>query len=239
MTSTVRTALLRSGIAAIAIWAVTAPPAAAHIQVAPAVAAPGDSVQFELLVPGERRAHTIEVALQIPRGVLAFSFEDESRWHRVVERGGDGSVAVVRWHGDLPGDAFARFAFLAATPERDGDLVWKAVQTYSDGKTVAWIGAPESEHPAAVTRITASAPHQNAGGEGPADASDPDARPSGGRSSTASGGEPAPVAAEDSSRDRSDLLAILLGGAGLVLGSVALAVALMRGRRTEPSHADW
>ena len=49
---------------------------------------PGDPVRFELLIPGETDAHTTEVSLQIPKGVLPFSFEDQPGWKRTVEHGG-------------------------------------------------------------------------------------------------------------------------------------------------------
>ena len=103
--------------------------------------------------PGrESDAHTTEVALQIPKGVLPFSYEDQPGWRRTVENAADGSVGVVRWRGRLASDGFVRFAFLAGTPEQEGELVWKAVQRYDDGEEAAWIGAPDSDNPAPVTR---------------------------------------------------------------------------------------
>jgi uncharacterized protein YcnI len=198
--------------AALAV-ALTAP-AQAHVQISPTEAAPGDPVQFELLVPGESEAHTTEVALQVPKDVLPFSFEDQPGWKRTLEKADDGSIATVRWRGRLASDGFVRFAFLASTPEQEGDLVWKAVQRYDDGEEAAWIGPPDSDNPAAVTKVSAVAARQNAGGEGAA----------------AGGAEPAaqrPTADADDG-DGSGALGIVLGVAGLVLGAVALAVALRR-----------
>jgi hypothetical protein len=51
-------------------------------------------------------------------------------------------------------------------PDRPGTLRWRALQTYADGAVVRWIGTPDSEHPAPVTRIVEGAAEQNAGGEG-------------------------------------------------------------------------
>ena len=127
----------------------------AHVQITPTEAAPGDDVQFELLVPNEEAAHTIEVALRVPEGVLPFSYEREPGWHRQLDKR-DGRVAVIRWHGDLARGAFVRFSFLASTPDREGELVWKTVQRYDDGAESEWIGAPGSEEPAPVTRLSAS-----------------------------------------------------------------------------------
>jgi len=203
-------ALLLGAVLAVALAAL----AHAHVQISPTDAAPGDPVQFELLVPGESEAHTTEVALQVPRGVLPFSFEDQPGWRRTVEHAKDGSIATVRWRGRLASDGFVRFAFLASTPEQEGDLVWKAVQRYDDGEEAAWIGPPDSDNPAAVTKVSATAARQNAGGEGAA----------------AAGAEPAASrpAADADDGDGGGALGIVLGAAGLVLGAAALAVALRR-----------
>jgi uncharacterized protein YcnI len=207
-------------VAAVAL--ATAAPAAAHVQVTPAEVAPSDPVKFELLVPGETDAHTVEVALQIPKGVLPFSFEDQPGWRRTMEQAADGSVGVVRWRGRLATDGFVRFAFLAATPDREGELVWKAVQRYDDGEEAAWIGPPDSDNPAAVTTVSASAPRQNAGGEGSEPAGgEPDAEPA--------PAAPAAAAAGDDG-GTSGTLGLVFGAAGLVLGAAALAVALRRRR---------
>jgi LPXTG-motif cell wall-anchored protein len=146
------------------VLALTAAPAAAHVRVTPAKAAPGQSVEFELQVPGEKEAHTIEVALRMPEGVQPSSFERVRGWHRQVDKAADGSVEVVRWHGELARDGVGRFAFVAATPERDSDLVWKAVQRYDDGSEAAWIGPPHSERPAPVTHVGVAAAGETGGG---------------------------------------------------------------------------
>ena len=43
-------------------------------------------------------------------------------------------------------------------PGKAGDeLTFKALQTYSDGDVVRWIGAPDSEQPAPQVKVTAAA----------------------------------------------------------------------------------
>lgn len=197
--------------------------AAAHVQVSPSQAAPGDPVLFQLLVPNERTQRTTEVALQIPKGVLVFSVEGSAGWTRTNENAADGSVGVIRWKGRLAKDGFARFAFLASTPEKTGTLAWKAVQTYDDGKATRWIGDKDAEEPAAFTTISTNAPRQNAGGEGAAEAS---------ATAESMAAAPAAVVAEatpaaDSGIDR-DPLALAIGGGGLVLGAAALLLTLRR-----------
>jgi uncharacterized protein YcnI len=215
--SRLRIALLAAvGLAALAA------PAGAHVQVTPATAAPGDPVRFEVLIPGETDAHTTEVALQVPKGVLPFSFEDRPGWKRTLEQADDGSVGVVRWRGRLAADGFVRFSFLAATPEEEGELVWKAVQKYDDGEEAAWIGPPESDNPAPVTTVSASAPRQNAGGEG--------AEEGGAEAAPAPAAAPVAVTAPADEEDggTSGTLGLVFGAAGLLLGAAALAVALRR-----------
>ena len=204
--------------AAVLTAAALAAPAAAHVQVRPAVAAPGDPVLFEVIVPGERDAQTIEVTLQIPKDVLPFSFQDPPGWTRTNEEAADGSLEAIRWRGEQASDGFTRFAFLASTPEQEGDIVWKALQTYDDGHISRWIGAPDSENPAAVTKVTATAARQNAGGEGGEAATEGETPAPAATAAPAS----APVAEEESDSP----LPLILGIVALVISLVALALAL-------------
>ncbi len=203
--------------AALVTAAVTAVPAFAHVQVSPQLVAPADPVVFTLLVPNERDVPTVAVELQIPDGVLPFAFEETPGWERSERLAADQSLDVVEWTGSLPPGGFVRFSFLASTPDAPGEISWPAVQTYADGEKARWIGPPDSEEPAAVTRVSADAPRQNAGGEGNGSSSPP--------------GETAPAAVTEASAQAgsSD------DGAGwpgwiaivsLVLAAVALAVAL-------------
>jgi len=158
--------ILRALAAAVAVLALTAGTASAHIQIRPTVAAPGDPVLFQLIVPNEKDAHTVEVTLQVPKDVLPFSFQEPAGWKRTNQLNPDQSIKTVTYTGKLEQDGFAQFSFLASTPEQDGEISWKALQKYDDGSTVRWIGAPDSDTPAAVTKVTKSATRENAGGEG-------------------------------------------------------------------------
>jgi uncharacterized protein YcnI len=206
---------MRPLLAAAAAFFALAAPAAAHVQVRPALVAPGDPVLFEVIVPGERDAKTIEVTLQVPKDVLPFSFQDPPGWERTNEEAADGSIAAIRWRGEQAEDGFSRFAFLASTPEQEGEIQWKALQTSDDGHISRWIGGAESENPAAVTTVSASAPRQNAGGEGAQ--AEAEATPAPSRPSAAPA---APVADDDSP------LPLILGSVAVVLSLAALVVAL-------------
>jgi uncharacterized protein YcnI len=196
--------------------------AQAHIQVTPSTVAPGDAVKFTVLVPGERDSETVKVELQMPKGLLPFSYEDPAGWKRELVKAGDGSVERVVWTGAAPSDGFTEFAFLAGTPEQAGELQFKALQTYADGTVVRWIGAPGSENPAAVVKMRAGAAKQNAGGEsGEGDAP----------AATATAVNPIATEVTLTAKDdggSSNTLPIVLGAAGLMLGLIALIVALRR-----------
>jgi uncharacterized protein YcnI len=130
------------------------------------------------------------------------------------------AVTVITWTATAdaairPGQ-FQEFPVsLGPLPETD-KLVFKALQTYSDGNVVRWIEEPgsdgkEPEHPAPTLALAKA----SGGAEHPTSSTTTDA--------------------EASSKDGHDSTAIGLGVAGLVagVGGLALgALALMRTRRT-------
>ena len=199
---------------------VPAAPAAAHVQVRPALAAPGDPVLWTVLIPSEQEAGTRQVELAVPKDVLPFSFEDSPGWPRSLRKNADGSVRSIVWRGTTAADGLATFRFLASTPERAGAIEWKAIQTYRDGDVVRWIGSASSDHPASVTTISSSAPRENAGGEGADGAA---------AASPATAATPTATDASDGDGDGPDWLARGLGLAALLVAAFA-ALAARRGR---------
>jgi uncharacterized protein YcnI len=171
-------------------------------------------VKFTVTVPGESDAETTKVELKMPANLLPFSYAETPGWKRKLVMATNGAVDRVVWTGRMPHDGFVEFSFLAGTPDTAGELQFKALQTYSDGKVVRWIGAPDAEQPAPVVKVQEGAPRQNAGGEG------------------ADGAPAAPATAAPAVDDRDrDPLGWALGGAGLLLGLAALVISLQR-RRT-------
>jgi uncharacterized protein YcnI len=158
-------ATIVGGIAVVATT-VAAGSASAHVQVTPAVVAPGDPVEFTVLVPGERDTGTTKVDLKLPPGLIPFSFADVPGWKRRIVRAADGSAERIVWTGRAAPDGLLRFVFLAGTPEQPTTMEWKALQTYAGGYVARWIGAPDTDYPAAVTEVRVDAPRRNAGGEG-------------------------------------------------------------------------
>jgi uncharacterized protein YcnI len=216
----IRRALLVSAVAAL----VAAPAASAHVQVRPALAAPGDPVLFQVIVPNEKDASTVEVTLQVPKDVLPFSFEEPDGWTRENKEGPDGSLETITWKGKLAEDGFARFSFLASTPEQEGEIVWKSIQTYDDGSTSRWIGEPDADNPAAVTTISKDAPRENAGGESGTAEDGAAATPAASATAAPEDAEPAAATVEDSDSP----LPIILSIVALVLAAGALILQLRR-----------
>ncbi len=215
---TSRRATLAAG-AALAAWALLASPASAHIQVRPTEAAPLDPTLWTVLVPNERAQATTRVELAIPEGVAPFSYADLPGWRRELTFNKDRSVRSIVWEGRLAGEGLAQFQFLATTPEQQGEIAWKALQTYENGQVVRWIGAPDSEEPASYTTVSADVPPQNAGGEG--------AGPPAGVSADPAGALEGTEAADDDS----NTLPLVISIAAAVTAVAALAIAIAGRRR--------
>jgi uncharacterized protein YcnI len=213
----VRRAQLAAALAVAALALLIPATASAHIQVRPANAAPLDPTLWTVLVPSERDAGTVEVKLKIPPGVVPFSFEDRPGWKRTIQKTRDGGIDTVTWTGRTAPDGLAEFQFLATPDDRERTIEWKALQTYSDGKTVSWIGPPGSENPASTTVVSKDTPPQNAGGEGGA------AGPTSNATETAD---------SDDSGD-SNTLPTILAGLAFLVAIVALGVALRRPKRLD------
>ena len=185
--------------------------ASGHIQVRPAVVAPGDAAEFTVLVPGERDpAWTTRVELKLPVGLLPFSYGETPGWKRSLIKASNGRVDRIIWTGRLAPDGFVVFSFLAGTPDQPGLLTWKALQTYNDGEVSRWIGAPSDDFPAATTKVVAGAAVQNSGGE------------------SGTGAAAATVQTESTSPD---WLLRGLAAVALVVATVALVLTLLQRRR--------
>jgi len=111
-----------------------------------------------------------------------------------------------------PGE-FDEFGMSAKLPNTPGkSLVFPAVQTYSSGEVVRWIGPPDSEEPAPAVKLTAA--------EGEGAASAPAAQ------------QPQAPAEDDGGSDTLALIALIVGVAGLAAGLAALFLSRRRQRVT-------
>ncbi|MDG6102636.1 YcnI family protein [Dactylosporangium aurantiacum] len=232
------THVVRAGVAvAAAAAAALAFPAAAsaHVTVNPGTATQGGYTKVTFRVPNERddaSTTKLEIALPTDKPIASVSLKPVQGWTAATEtsklatpvKTDDGelteAVSKITWTAsagaEIKPHTFQEFdVSLGPLPVTD-QLVFKALQTYSNGEIVRWIDEPaagaEAEHPAPVLKLT-----PKAGASAPA--------------SAAAG--PAAVA-DDDGDDDGDGAAIGLGAAGLVLGLAGLVVAVLAFRRAAP-----
>jgi uncharacterized protein YcnI len=215
-------------IAALAAVAALALPAAAsaHVTMNPNASTAGAFTKLDVRVPNEQsNASTVKLQLQFPDGFAFASYEPRADWRVKVTRAklaapvqtDDGpiteGVKTITWTGSGSGlgrigpDQFMDFPLSVQIPENAAGktLQFKAIQTYSNGDVVRWIGAADSEHPAPHVTVTAAA----AGSSGSAVPAAPaaPARPADGGGS-----------------DTIGVIALIVGGIGLVAAAAALVI---------------
>ncbi|MER6961825.1 YcnI family protein [Streptomyces sp. NPDC000618] len=177
--STTRSALRRAGLGAVlAAGAVlcAAGAASAHVTVHPESYAKGatDGVLSFRVPDEEDTASTTEVQVFLPTDhpVLGVLVRPQDGWTPKVTttelktpvKTDDGTiteaVTEITWTGGkIAAGQYEDFdVAFGQLPDDTGQLVFKALQTYSDGKTVRWIeeaaaGADEPENPAPVLKL--------------------------------------------------------------------------------------
>ncbi|MEA2382402.1 MAG: hypothetical protein QOH72_2373 [Solirubrobacteraceae bacterium] len=215
---------------AAAVTGVLALPAAAgaHVTIQPASAPAGAETVLAVRVPNERDdASTVKVDVRLPPGFVSASWEAQPGWSvRAVKQKlskpiqtDDGPIdeqigeivwtATNKKAGIAPGE-FRDFPLSVLIPGKAGQtLTFKALQTYSNGTIVRWIGAPGADQPAPQVKLTAAAAT--------------------GQTAPASGQSPAPTAAvADNDRNGLSIVALVLGALGLLVGLAALVLARRR-----------
>ncbi|WP_213450439.1 YcnI family protein [Rhizomonospora bruguierae] len=179
-----RTALFTRGAAVLAAVAagvlVLAAPASAHVTVNPKEAAQGGYTKIAFRVPNEKDdASTVKLEVTFPADtpIASVSLKPVAGWTAQADRAklaqpvkthnGELTEAVSKVTWTAAADAvikpgtFQEFEVsLGPLPQVD-QIVFKALQTYSDGDVVRWIDTPtdgaEPEHPAPVLKLTKAA----------------------------------------------------------------------------------
>jgi uncharacterized protein len=221
---------------AVAAGALAVPAAAqAHVTVQPTSAPAGAETVVTVRVPNERDdASTVKVDVKLPPGFVSASWEAIPGWSvRAVKQKlakpvqtDDGPIdeqvgeivwtAADRKAGIQPGE-FRDFPLSVVIPGKAGQtLTFKALQTYSNGSVVRWIGAPGSDQPAPQVKLTSA----TAAAAGTATRQQANPQPA-----------PAPAAAstDSGSSDTLSIVALIVGALALVVAGVAVAMA--RGSR--------
>jgi uncharacterized protein len=231
--------------AGITVLALSAP-AFAHVTVQPeGDAAKGGYAVVDFKVPNERDdASTTKLEINFPTDHPLASVMPEpmpgwkidvtrSKLDKPLELHGEKiseAVTKVTWTADGKGiepGYFEKFPLsIGQLPEDTDQLVFKALQTYSNKEVVRWIEVPqegqeEPDNPAPVLELSAAS-------------EDGHHAPSGDDASDAASAEKASAetAASDSgSSDGTDTTARVLGVVGIVVGAAGVAYGVLAGRR--------
>lgn len=239
--SLLRRATTVGGVIAALTLAVAAP-AAAHVTVGSPAATQGGYATVTFKVPTESdTASTTKLEINLPKETpfASVSVRPMPGWTAVTEKskldtpvqahGRDITEAVTKITWTASGDAaikpgqFQAFdVSLGPLPEVD-QVVFKALQTYSDGNVVRWIDDPttdgtEPESPAPVLKL-AKAGAADAAADAPAAAS-----------------TTAPTVAAEN--EESSNAGLGFGIAGTVLGLAGLVLGLLAYRRAGPSGPE-
>jgi uncharacterized protein YcnI len=179
----IRSPLRRAAVVAASAGAMllaVAAPAAAHVTVNPNTATQGGYTKVSFRVPNETDTTDttkLEVALPTDTPVASVSLKPVTGWTAATEKtklatpikSDDGeiteAVSKITWTaqagaGIKPGQFQEFDVSLGPLPKTD-QMIFKALQTYSDGTVVRWIDEPtagtEPEHPAPVLTLTPAA----------------------------------------------------------------------------------
>jgi periplasmic copper chaperone A len=229
-----KAAALSAGAVVVALG--IAGPAFAHVTVNPNAATQGGYARVAFRVPNESdSASTVKLEVNLPEDapVASVSTMPVAGWTVAVEKRKLATPLTV--HGSQISEVVGKLTFTAAAgggvkpgefqefpvsmgplPEKD-QMIFKVLQTYSDGEISRWIDEPveggeEPEHPAPVLKLAKGADEAAAPTTGPTVA----------------------AAAPDSDSDSSSGAATGLGIAGLIAGVLGLVLgglAFMRTRK--------
>jgi uncharacterized protein len=209
--------------------------ALAHVTVAPDQVPAGAFTLLDVRVPNERgNASTTKVVVKMPPGIVSASYAPVAGWTTTIATAKlaqqlqtpdgpiDEAVSTITWSatrgggGAIEPGQFRDFPISVQIPGKAGDVLsFKALQTYSNGEIVRWIGAPDADEPAATVTVTA------ADGSGGAAAASGAATPAPATPAASSGDD-------DGSSDGLAIAALVLGALGLAAGLAAL---VLGGRR--------
>ncbi|MPY62319.1 YcnI family copper-binding membrane protein [Streptomyces spongiae] len=244
-----------AGAVAASAVVVLSSPAFAHVSVSPeGTAAKGGYATVNFKVPNERDdASTTKLEVNLPMDHPLASVQPEaidgwkvevtrSKLDKPVELHGekiDEAVSKVTWtatgKGIEPG-YFQKFPLsVGQLPEDTDELVFKALQTYSNKEVVRWIEVPkdgeeEPESPAPVLALSAATEDHHGGSGADAD-----------QASDSKDGDDAKAASAETSAaepaDSSDTTARVLGIVGIVVGAAGVAYGVLAGRRRTSTSA--
>ncbi|MBE4734704.1 MULTISPECIES: YcnI family protein [Streptomyces] len=224
-------------------------PAFAHVSVAAeGTAAKGGYATVNFKVPNERDdATTTKLEVNFPTDHPLASAQPEAipgwdikvtkaKLDKPIELHGeqiDEAVSKITWTADGAGikaGFFQKFPVsIGQLPENTDELVFKAIQTYSNKEVVRWIEVPkegqeEPDNPAPVLALSAASDDHH-GSSGASNASDDS------KGADADDAEAASKETSAAPADSSDTTARVLGVVGIVVGAAGVAYGVLAGRR--------
>lgn len=235
--SALAAAALAVGTAAAGVLGFAAP-AAAHVTVNPKTATPGGYARVDFRVPNESATastNKLEIVLPEDAPIASVSTKPVPGWTITVEKrtldtplevhGSQVTEAVSKITWTAQADAvisagqFQEFPVSMGPLPQVDRLVFKALQTYTDGNVVRWIeepvaGGEEPANPAPVLTLAA--------------ATEPVANPAASQPATAAGSE---AEGDSSGGNVLGIAGLIAGLAGLALGGLAFA----RSRQAGPA----
>ncbi|MFJ4785929.1 YcnI family protein [Streptomyces sp. NPDC088794] len=236
--------LATTGAVAAAAVVVLSSPAFAHVSVAAeGAAAKGGYAVVDFKVPNERddaSTTKLEVSFPTDHPLASAMPEPMAGWKIQVTKAK--LAKPLEMHGEKISEAVSKITWTAtgkgvepgyfqkfpvsvgALPEDADELVFKAIQTYSNKEVVRWIevqedGQEEPENPAPVLALSA-ATEDHHGSTTAEDASD-----------DTEATEKTAAETTASSSDSSDTTARVLGVVGIVVGALGVAYGVLAGRR--------
>ncbi|WP_030215594.1 YcnI family protein [Streptomyces sp. NRRL WC-3626] len=237
-----------AAVAGVAVLTVSTP-SFAHVSVQPeGTAAKGGYAVVDFKVPNERdNASTTKLEITFPTDHPLASVMPQpvdgwdakvtkSKLDKPLEMHGkkiDEAVSKVTWtakgDGIEPG-FFQKFPVSVGTlPEDADELVFKALQTYSNKEVVRWIEVPqegqeEPEHPAPVLALSEATEDGHSHGA----AADKDAEDTAGAENASA---KTSASADEGDSGGTDTTARVLGVVGIVVGAAGVAYGVLAGRR--------
>ena len=223
-------------------------PAFAHVTVQPeGTAAKGGYAVVDFKVPNERdNASTTKLevtfpadhplASAMPEPMAGWKVEvTKSELAKPLEMHGEKiteAVSKITWTAEGKGiepGYFEKFPVsVGALPENADELVFKAIQTYSDKEVVRWIevqrdGQEEPENPAPVLTLSAAAADGHHGSSATEDAAE--------KTTTAASSDSSDSSESTGSVGGSDTTARVLAVVGIAVGALGVAYGVLAGRR--------
>ncbi|WP_454761707.1 YcnI family copper-binding membrane protein [Caulobacter segnis] len=133
----------------IALLALVATPAAAHVVAVPDTAKAGSysAIAFRVGHACAAGDVTLKVRIEIPDGVASARPQVKPGWTYVIERDDPKSPpTAITFEGRLPDEAFDDFAVLMKLPATGDKLVFPVTQTCEKGES-QWTEVPSPEAP--------------------------------------------------------------------------------------------